>query len=241
MKHSTAAKRILASIVSFAVVLVTVPPVGAVAGIFGTVQVKGQAWVASEKSDWSELSKARPLVAGDRLKTGSDGFLLADLGSQGVVGLYGNAEITASSSGGGPVIDVLKGKVAFHLSPSSPMKLRAEGADVGTRTASADGYLEIANDGSAVVVVEEGSLNVQVAGVDRELKRGQSMSLEAGAGTVRLAGAEGDAAAAGAGAAAAGTTIAGISTAGLTAIGVVAVGVGAAAAAGGDSAASPSD
>ena len=130
MKHSAATKRFFASVLALAVVLVTVPPVGAVAGIFGTVQVTGQAWVASEATDWSVLSRTRPLVAGDHFKTGSDGYLLADLGSQGVVGLYGGAEIPANDSGSGPVIDILRGKVAFHLSPSSAMTLKAEGAGI---------------------------------------------------------------------------------------------------------------
>ena len=235
MKHSAVAKRFFATVLALAVVLITVPPVGAVAGIFGTIQVTGQAWVASEATDWSVLSRTRPLVAGDHFKTGSDGYLLADLGSQGVVGLYGGAEITANDSGSGPVIDVLKGKVAFHLSPTSAMTLTATGAGISSGKAAADGYVEIDAAGKSAVVVEQGSLKVQIAGLSHEVKRGERLELSEDAEPVRLAGAEAGAAAA------SGTTIAGLSTTALTAIGVVAVGVGAAAAAGGDNVASPSD
>jgi len=233
MKHSVVIKRFSAFTLALAVVLTTVPPVGAVAGIFGTVQATGQAWVASDASDWSVLSRTRPLVAGDRFKTGSDGYLLADLGNQGVVGLYGGAEITANDLGSGPIIDVLKGKVAFHLAPTSAMTLKAERAGITADKAAVDGYVEIDNEGQAAVVVEKGSLTVQIAGLSHEVERGERLELSADAEPVRLAGAEAGAAAAG------GATVAGISSAGLTAIAVVAVGVGAAAAAGGDNVASP--
>jgi len=234
MKHSAAIKIFFASVLALAVALTTVPPVGAVAGIFGTVQTTGEAWVASDASDWSVLSRTRPLVAGDRFKTGSDGYLLADLGNQGVVGLYGGAEITANDSGSGPVIDVLKGKVAFHLAPTSAMTLKAEQAGITADKAAVDGYVEIDDEGQAAVVVEKGSLTVQIAGLTHEVERGERLELSADAEPVRLAGA-----AAGAAAASGGTTVAGISTAGMTALGVVAVGVGAAAAAGGDNVSSP--
>ncbi len=233
MKHSAAIKRFFASVLALAVVLTTVPPVGAVAGIFGTVQATGQAWVASDASDWSVLPRIRPLVAGDRFKTGSDGYLLADLGSQGVVGLYGGAEITANDSGSGPVIDILKGKVAFHLSPTSAMTLTAIGAGISSGRAAVDGYVEIDTAGESAVVVEEGSLKVQIAGLSHEVERGERLELSADAEPVRLAGAEAGAAAS------SGTTVAGLSTTALTALGVVVAGVGVAAAAGGDNVASP--
>ena len=237
MKKSIVIRKAAASLMAVGMVLATVPPVGAAASIFGTIQVKGSAWVSSGTDSWSELSKTRPLVAGDKLKTAADGYLLADLGSHGVVGLYGNAEVTANDSGRGPVIDILKGKVAFHLGDKSALSLRANGADIVAGDA-ADGYVEF-TDGKASVVVEKGGLNVVVAGVSRELKRGQRLSLEPGAEPVQLAGAEADAAAGSASGAGSATTIAGLSTTALTAIGVVAVGVGAAAAVGGDSVASP--
>ena len=236
MKHSAVTKRFLAFTVAVAMTVAMVPAVGAVAGIFGTVQATGQAWVAAEATDWSTVSRARPLVAGDHFKTGADGYLLADLGSQGVVGLDGGAEITANDSGSGPVIDILKGKVAFHLSPTSVMTLKAEQAGITADKAAVDGYVEIDDEGQAAVVVEKGSLTVQIAGLTHEVERGERLELSADAEPVRLAGAAVAGAAAASGS---GTTIAGVSSAGLTALGVVAVGVGAAAVAGGDNVASP--
>ena len=53
MKHSAVTKKFLAFTVAVAMTVAMVPAVGAVAGIFGTVQATGQAWVASDASDWS--------------------------------------------------------------------------------------------------------------------------------------------------------------------------------------------
>ena len=130
MSNPTLVTRISAFVLSLGLVLATVPPVGAAGSVFGTIQVSGPAWVASGEADWSRLSSTRPLVSGDRLKTGSDGYLLADLGDAGVVGLYGDAEVTTTDAGPGPVIDVHKGKVAFHLSPESNLELQAKGAGI---------------------------------------------------------------------------------------------------------------
>jgi hypothetical protein len=190
MDYPTRIKWILASVLSFAFVLVTVPRVEAVESVFGRIQVSGPAWVASDSADWSRLSSTRPLVAGDRLKTGSDGYLLADLGEQGVIGLYGDAEVTARQDGESPSIEVHKGKVAFHLAPDSKLNLNADGAGIHSQKAAADGYVEYGDDGVPVVVVEEGSLNVQIAGVASELSRGQKMALkpDASAEKIQLAG-----------------------------------------------------
>jgi hypothetical protein len=79
MSYATVVKRVSVSVLSLGLVVMTVPPVGATGSVFGTVQVSGPAWVASGSADWSRLSSTRPLVSGDRLKTGSDGYLLADL------------------------------------------------------------------------------------------------------------------------------------------------------------------
>jgi len=186
MDYPTRIKWILASVLSLTVILVAVPPVGAVESVFGRIQVSGPAWVASDSADWSRLSSTRPLVAGDRLKTGSDGYLLADLGEQGVIGLYGDAEVTARQVGEAPAIEVHKGKVAFHLAPESKLKLNAEGAGIHSQKAAADGYVEYGQDGVPVVVVEEGSLNVQIAGVDSELTRGQKMALKPDASAEKI-------------------------------------------------------
>jgi len=233
MASTTFMRRASAYALTLALVFSTVPPVGAAESVFGTIQVSGPAWVASSSADWSRLSSTRPLVAGDRLKTGSDGYLLADLGDAGVVGLYGDAEVNTVQDGSAPVIDVLKGKVAFHLSPDSKLKLQADGAGIGVQTAAADGYVEYGSDGVPVVVVEEGSLMVQVAGVDRELSRGERLALKADASAepVQLAmnGDDDDdnkkagAAMTGSGG---GGTYAGLSGAGWTAVGIVAAAVG---------------
>ncbi|RMD81975.1 MAG: hypothetical protein D6815_10370 [Candidatus Dadabacteria bacterium] len=228
----------------------TIPPVAPADSVFGTVQVSGPAWVSSGATDWSQLSSTRPLVAGDRLRTGSDGYLLADLGEAGVVGLYGNAEIRANDSGQGPVIDVLKGKVAFHLSPRSNLQLKAQGAGIGSKATPADGYVEFDENGVPVVVVEEGSLRVQYAGMERELKRGERLALKSDAEPVQVAASDEEenrkkAAAVAAGGAAAGgaggAAFGGLSAAAWTAIGVVAAATGGAiAVANEDSHASPS-
>lgn len=233
MASTTLMRRASAYALTFALVFSTVPPVGAAESVFGTIQVSGPAWVASTSADWSRLSSTRPLVAGDRLKTGSDGYLLADLGDSGVVGLYGDAEVNTVDHGAGPIIDVLKGKVAFHLSPDSKLKLQADGAGIGGQTAAADGYVEYGSDGIPVVVVEEGSLMVQVAGVDRELSRGQRMVLtsDGTAEPIQMAASNGetdDTKKAGAAATTTGKsgTYAGLSVAGWTAVGIVAAAVG---------------
>lgn len=234
MSYPTLIKRFCVSVLSIGLLVGTAPPVGA-GSVFGTIQVSGPAWVASGSADWSRLSSTRPLVSGDRLKTGSDGYLLADLGDAGVVGLYGDAEVTTTDAGRGPVIDVHKGKVAFHLSPESNLKLQAKGADIGTQQAAADGYVEYDKHGVPVVVVEEGSLMVQVAGVDKQLQRGERLSLDAAASTqeepVQVAMDDGDDRKAAAAAAGGGATYGGLSAGAWTAVGVVVAATGGAIAA----------
>jgi hypothetical protein len=177
MEQSGLGTRVGASLLAVVVGLATVPPVGAVEPVVGTIQVSGAAWVASSSTDWSRLSSTRPLVAGDRLRTGSDGYLLADLGDAGVVGLYGNAEVATTSAGSGPVVEVQKGKVAFHLSPNSRMKLNAQGTGIASGTMAADGYVEYDANGTPVVVVEDGALNVRTASGDTKRDGGLRAAL----------------------------------------------------------------
>lgn len=237
MSYPTLITRIGASVLSLGLVLATVPPVGAAGSVFGTIQVSGPAWVASGTADWSRLSSTRPLVSGDRLKTGSDGYLLADLGDAGVVGLYGDAEVTTTDAGPGPVINVHKGKVAFHLSPESNLKLQAKGAGIATKRAAADGYVEYDKHGVPTVVVEEGSLLVQVAGVDKHLSRGDRLSLKGSAEAMpeeqpmQLAAKDDDDKKAAAMAAGGGATYGGLSAGAWTAVGVVVAATGGAIAA----------
>lgn len=249
MDYPALVKRAGAFLLSASLILVTVPPVGAAGSVVGTIQVSGPAWVASPQSDWSRLSSTRPLVSGDRLRTGADGYLLADLGDSGVVGLYGDAEVSTNDSYNGPVVDVLKGKVAFHLSAGSGMQLQASGAGILPQSGAADGYVEYGHDGIPVVVVEEGALNVQIAGIARTIQRGERVSLSATQAQrapeiepVQLAGAddEGDghrrAAAVAVGG---GATYAGLTAAGWTAVALVAGAVTAAAVVNDDNNGSP--
>jgi hypothetical protein len=229
MVYPNVTRRICAGLLSISLVLVAVPPIGALESVFGTIQVSGPAWVASDSTDWSRLSATRPLVAGDRLRTGSDGYLLADMGEAGVVGLYGDAEVTASDAGR-PIIDVHKGKVAFHLSPKSDLMLQAKGAGIASDSAAADGYVEYDASGTPVVVVEEGSLMVQVAGMDRRLGRGEKLALNADAQpeTIQLAANDDDRKKAAGMATSGGKTYGGVSGAGWVAIGTVVAATGAA-------------
>jgi len=229
MAYPTRAKRACAALLSASLIVSNVGFAGAAGSVFGTIQVSGPAWVASSSADWSRLSSTRPLVAGDRLRTGSDGYLLADLGESGVVGLYGDAEITANDAGSRQIIDVHKGKVAFHLSPKSNMMLQAKGAGIASDAMPADGYVEYGQDGVPVVVVEDGSLMVQVGGNDRRLARGERLALNTGSQPepIQLAQADSDAKKAAA-ATKSGTTYGGISGGGWTAIAGVLVATGAA-------------
>lgn len=231
MEHGNLIKRFGASVLSLTMVLSTVPPVGAAESVVGTIQVSGPAWVASPNADWSRLSSTRPLVAGDRLKTGSDGYLLADLGDAGVVGLYGDAEVATQDQGAGPVVDVHKGKVAFHISPNSRMKLNAQGSAIASGERAADGYVEYNAAGVPSVVVEDGSLNVKMAAGDlKTVGRGERLSLGAGTAAagqpVQVAETEDDDRKAGAAASEEGKTYAGLSASGWTAVAVVAGAIG---------------
>jgi hypothetical protein len=180
MEQSVSGKRVGASVLAVAMILAIPPRVVAADPVVGTIQVSGAAWVASSKADWARLSSTRPLVAGDRLRTGSDGYLLADLGDAGVVGLYGNAEVATTTAASGPVVNVQKGKVAFHLSPNSKMRLNAQGTGIASGANAADGYVEYDAKGTPVVVVEDGALNVQTAsGATKTLSRGERLALGA--------------------------------------------------------------
>jgi hypothetical protein len=180
MVNSSRASRLCAALLCVALIASTVPFAGAAGSMYGTIQASGTAWVASTSaSDWARLSRARPLVAGDRLRTGTNGYLLADLGEAGVVGLYGDAEISATDVGSRPMIDVHKGKVAFHFSPKSKLMLAAKGAGIASDVMPADGYVEYGKDGVPVVVVENGALTVQLAGVDRQVASGERLALRA--------------------------------------------------------------
>lgn len=171
-------ERIVACTLSFAVVLATVPPVGAVEKALGTIQVNGPAYVASGSAEWAQIMGPRPLFPGDRLKTGKDGYLVADLGAIGVIGLFGDSEVVTSASADLFFVDVQRGKAAFHLEPGSRMRLTAQGANIVPGTNAADGYVEYDATGTPVVVMEGGVLDVKFAdGTAKSVTRGERLAL----------------------------------------------------------------
>jgi len=221
-----------ASLLTVTVTLATVPPVIAGEPVVGTIQVSGPAWAATPSSDWAKIAATRPLVAGDRLKTETGGHLVADLGKLGVVGLYGNSEISVARQGNDLVVDVQRGKVAFHLEPGSRLKMTSRGAAIAAGAQPADGYVEFDAAGAPVVVVEGDTLSVALAGgVVKTLSRGERLALTGGPNAVpsKVATTEEDERKAGAAAAppeAVRKKYAGLSTRGWTALAVVAVAVG---------------
>jgi len=169
---------LVASVLSVAVVFTAVPPVGAAEAALGTIQVNGPAYAASGTAGWAQIVGPRPLFAGDRLKTGKDGYLVGDLGAIGVIGLFGDTEVTTASADNLFVVEVLKGKAAFHLEPGSRMRLTAKGATVVPGTSAADGYVEFDATGTPVVVMEGGVLDVRFAdGTTKRLNRGERLAM----------------------------------------------------------------
>ena len=84
---------------------------------------------------------------------------------------------------------------------------------------AADGYVEVNKAGNAVLAVEEGTINVRVAGVDRTLTQGQQIQLS-GDKPMRLAGSDSEDAAAAA-------VVGGAAGGGAATIGGVAIGTAA--------------
>lgn len=228
-------ERIVAYILSVAVVLTTVPPVGAVEKALGTIQVNGPAYVATGSAAWTQILGPRPLFPGDRLKTGKDGYLVADLGAIGVVGLFGDSEVATAESADLFLVDVQRGKAAFHLEPGSRMRVTAQGASIVPGTNAADGYVEYDATGTPVIVMEGGVLDVKFAdGTSKSVTRGERLALTTTAQPepVPVAAAEDDERRA-AGAASAPPEKVKKKYAGLTPLGWTAVGLAAAAVAGG--------
>ena len=224
-------RRVAVSLLTVSITLTSVPPVIAAEPVIGTVQVSGPAFAATAKSDWAKIAAARPLVAGDRLKTETGGHLVADLGKLGVVGLYGNSEISVGRQGNDIAVEVQRGKVAFHLEPNTRLKITSRGAAIAAGTLPADGYVEFDAAGAPVVVVEGESLGVSLpGGVVKSLSRGDRLALTGGPNAVpsKVAITE-DERKAGAAAAppeAVRKRYAGLSARGWTALAVVAVAVG---------------
>jgi len=178
VKRRRSYERLGACVLSIAVVVATVPPVSAADKVLGTIQVNGPAYAASANADWAPITAPRPLVAGDRLKTGRDGYLVADLGGIGVIGLFGDAEVSVADSSAGLVIDVQKGKAAFHMESGSRMRVTVKGASILPTATSADGYVEYDSTGTPIVVMEGGALDVKFAdGTTKTVSRGERLAL----------------------------------------------------------------
>jgi len=189
MQHYALWKRTLASVVSAGLVLAQVPGAGATASVYGTIKVAGPAWVSADSQEWSKVSSTRPLLAGDQLKTGPEGYALAELGAQGTVGMYGDAVVRTTGSADAAIVGVEKGKVAFHVNEASPMQVAAGGASVKATGAAADGYVETVQ-GRPVLTVESGSFQVAMAsGKQIEVKAGERVWLDQ---PVKVAGAYGE-------------------------------------------------
>lgn len=180
MELPAPARRVVAIAISvtLASALMWLPVVGSARGVFGTLRAAGPAWVASGEGEWSPVESTRPFVLGDRLRTGPDGYLLADLGGAGAIGLFADAEVTADASA--PVIDVRAGKVAFRLAAASPMRLTASRAGIVSDAMPAAGYVEYRDDGVPVVVGEQGRVNVRMDGMLYTIVDGEKLALKAG-------------------------------------------------------------
>jgi hypothetical protein len=223
-------RRAAASLLAATMTFSTVPPVAARETILGTITVTGPAFAATPTTDWVKITAPRPLVSGDRLRTGSGGNLVADLGQLGIIGLYGDSELSVTERGNDVTVDARRGKVAFHMTPGSPVKLVAGGAVIASGTGMADGYVEFDAGGVPAVVAESDSLGVMLSsGTVKTLARGDRLVLTGEAGPAPSAMAAEDERKAGAVPTApqASHKKAGISPLGWTAIAALVVAVGA--------------
>lgn len=186
MDYTALLKRGLVTALSTGMVILQVPAVGATGSVFGTMKGSGAAWVAADSTEWAEVSSTRPLLAGDRIKTGESGYVLADLGSHGVIGLSPEAEVSATGTADAAVFEVQKGKVAFHLNDNSSVRVAAAGASVKA-AGDSDGYIEMGS-GAPTLTVERGAMQVAMAAGQRTVTAGQSVKLDA----TEIAGAYGE-------------------------------------------------
>lgn len=147
--------------------------------VAGSIRVSGPAFVASGDADWAPITAPRPLLAGDRLKTGKDGYLVADMGQNGLIGLFGDAEVATTEVDSKIAVDVLAGKVAFHLEPGAAVVIRMQDSEIVSGTGTADGYVEIGTEGvPPVVVMEGGALLVRLPdGGTKTLASGERLEL----------------------------------------------------------------
>ena len=177
MKVPAPVRRVVAVCISVAVASM-LPVVGSANAVFGTLRATGPAWVASSRGEWWRVESTRPFVLGDRLRTGPDGYLLAELGDAGAIGLFAGAEVVTETSE--PVIEVHAGKVAFHLPAASPVRLTALDAGIASDAMPAAGYVEYGDDGVPVVVTEQGRVSVHMGNAHQTIRTGERLVLKAG-------------------------------------------------------------
>lgn len=179
----TMAKNIVAVVVA---VLISVLALPALAGILGTVRPAGQVWVAQGGQDgtaWSPLERTRPLLSGDRLRTGAGAFVLADLGGQGSLALAPESRLVVSATRDRtqPRLQLAleEGLVAFSTPRAGGLILSAGGSSMTVSEAGTRGAL--VSDGQlALVRVDEGALLVRTGGEPLRLEAGGQMLLAAG-------------------------------------------------------------
>ncbi len=182
-KRSEVAQRLMVACLTTGLAVGFAWPSLAAESILGTIENSGSVWVARPGEDWHEFQKVRPIVTGDRLRTGKDGYLIADLGSDGVLGMFASTEVRVTRSATGVVVSVGKGKVAFHLGADAGLSVVAADSlirpDRSASEVAAHGYVKLSNAGDAVIVLEEGAAAVVVEGEIKRLRAGQRLLVSA--------------------------------------------------------------
>jgi len=185
VKSSCLCTRTLAMAASLSLVFSPVlqGTVGAAAAtVVGSLQPAGAVWVASDAGRWDAVTSVRPMVGGDRLRTGDDGYLMADLGVHGAVAMFSNTEVSTSAPADGMHVEVQAGKLAFRVVQGGDLTIAGPGSLIRsqdqTEAAGAEGYLAVGDDGQTRVAVEKGSLLVQVAGRGRRIEAGQQLTVD---------------------------------------------------------------
>lgn len=145
--------------------------------VIGTVRFSGPAWVGTPESPWTRMGATRPLVSGDRLKTGPEGYMIADLGAHGSIVLHQDAELSSDRTA--PAFAAERGKVAFHLASNSPVQIQANGAEIAATATATDGYVEYDDQGRATLVVETGRVTLTAAGEHSSIATGEHIVIAA--------------------------------------------------------------
>ena len=178
-------RRVAACVLAVTMTFSTVPAIGAKDDVLGTITASGTSFAATATTDWKKITGTRPLVSGDRLKTDRGASLVADFGGRGIVGLYPESEISVVRREDGIAVEAQRGRVAFHLSPESSLKITASGSTVTAGAQKAEGYIEYDANGAPELVVESAELKVvPVGGQLKTLVRGDRMIMTQAPATV---------------------------------------------------------